>query len=86
MQDAAERGDAERAEVLRDALEARVGGTDEAGERARINVTRAVKLAIRRIGEVESRLGRDLETNLKTGVFCCYAPDPHHPVRWRITP
>jgi hypothetical protein len=86
MQDAAERGDAERAEVLRDALEARVGGTDEAGERARVNVTRAVKLAIRRIGEVESRLGRDLETNLKTGVFCCYAPDPHHPVRWRVTP
>ena len=84
MEDAADRGDTERAESLRDALEARVAGTDDASERARVNVTRAVKLAIRRIAEVEPRLGRDLATNLKTGVFCSYEPDPHHPVRWRV--
>jgi len=27
-------------------------------------------------------LGSDLERGLRTGIFCCYTPDPRLPVRW----
>jgi hypothetical protein len=61
------------------------GAADSAAEeRARLNVTRALRLAIRKIGEVEPLLRRDLEANLKTGRTCRYEPDPQHPVRWLL--
>jgi tetratricopeptide (TPR) repeat protein len=46
-----------------------------ASERARINVQRRVRDAIRRIGEGLPELGRHLSWAVKTGVFCVYAPD-----------
>jgi tetratricopeptide (TPR) repeat protein len=46
-----------------------------AAERARINVQRRVRDAIRRIGERLPELGRHLSWAVKTGVFCVYEPD-----------
>jgi hypothetical protein len=44
-------------------------------ERARINVQRRLRDAIRRIGDPLPELGRFLSWSIKTGVFCVYAPD-----------
>jgi len=43
-------------------------------ERARINVQRRLRDAIRRVGEQNASLGRHLELSVKTGLFCMYAP------------
>jgi hypothetical protein len=65
-----------------------LGGRDRraasAAERARVNVTRALKREIRRIGDEDARLGRELSTTVRTGTFCAYEPDPRHPVTWRV--
>lgn len=45
-----------------------------AAERARINVQRRLRDAIRRIASLEPDLGRHFERSLKTGVFCSYRP------------
>jgi tetratricopeptide (TPR) repeat protein len=52
--------------------ERRAGG---AAERARVNVQRRLRDAIKRISAQEPRLGRRLERSVKTGVFCRYDPD-----------
>jgi len=66
-----------------------LGGRDRraasATERARLNVTRAVRAAVRRIAEADERAGRHLEACLRTGVFCQYRPDPAAPTTWRIS-
>ncbi len=51
-------------------------------ERARLNVTRAIKSALRRIAENQRELGLYLQTTIKTGLYCSYTPDPRLPVRW----
>jgi hypothetical protein len=65
-----------------------LGGRDRraasAAERARVNVTRALKREIRRIGDQDARLGRELSTTVRTGTFCAYEPDPRHPVTWEV--
>jgi len=65
-----------------------LGGRDRkvasAAERARVNVTRALRREIRRIGEEDARLGRELETTVRTGTFCVYEPDPRRPVTWQV--
>lgn len=65
-----------------------LGGRDRkaasAAERARVNVTRAIKTAIERIAEHSSALGKHFETTIRTGTFCSYAPDPRVPVGWRL--
>jgi hypothetical protein len=65
-----------------------LGGRDRraasAAERARVNVTRALKREIRRIADEDARLGRELSTTVRTGTFCAYEPDPRHPVEWRV--
>ena len=45
-------------------------------ERARVNVTRAIRTTIKRITEGHPSLGAYLEQTIKTGTFCCYTPDP----------
>ncbi len=96
--DEAERmGDAARVEAARgerDALEnelARAFGlggrarrAGSAAERARINVTRAIRSALRAIRDGDPELARYLETTLKTGTFCAYEPDPRFPVEWDL--
>jgi tetratricopeptide (TPR) repeat protein len=65
-----------------------LGGRDRRAasnaERARVNVTRAVKGVIRRIAAEDESLGRELETTVHTGYFCRYEPDPRHPVAWQV--
>jgi non-specific serine/threonine protein kinase len=65
-----------------------LGGRDRRAasnaERARVNVTRAVRGAIRRIAAEDASLGRELETTVHTGYFCRYEPDPRHPVTWHV--
>jgi tetratricopeptide (TPR) repeat protein len=65
-----------------------LGGRDRraasASERARVNVTRALKREIRRIGDEHASLGRELATTVRTGTFCAYEPDPRRPVQWRV--
>jgi hypothetical protein len=45
-----------------------------AAERARVNVQRRLRDAIRRIGEQDAELGRHLEWAVRTGTFCSYDP------------
>jgi hypothetical protein len=65
-----------------------LGGRDRrvasASERARVNVTRALRREIRRIADEDARLGRELETTVRTGTFCAYEPDPRQPVAWDV--
>jgi hypothetical protein len=90
--------DVERAARLREELEfigqelARavgLGGRDRkassAAERARVNVTRAIRGAVRAIAEHDARLGHHLERSIRTGVFCAYEPGPAGPDSWRVT-
>jgi len=51
-------------------------------ERARVNVTRAIRTAITRVTEVSPTLGQYLAQTIKTGTFCVYAPPPHVSVTW----
>jgi hypothetical protein len=45
-----------------------------AAERARVNVQRRLRDAVRRIGEHDPALARHLERSLRTGTFCMYDP------------
>jgi hypothetical protein len=64
------------------------GGRDrESGsdaERARVNVTRAIRGAIRRVASYDPRLGAELGAAVRTGAYCVYEPDPRRPRRWRV--
>jgi predicted ATPase len=53
-------------------------------ERARVNVTRAIKTAIRKITESHPALGQHLAHTIKTGTFCAYTPDPHLSLSWQL--
>ncbi len=90
--------DVERASRLREELDfigaelARavgLGGRDRrassAAERARVNVTRAIRGAVKAIAEHDGRLGHHLERSVRTGVFCAYQPGPDGPDSWRVT-
>nr|MBA2539042.1 hypothetical protein [Deltaproteobacteria bacterium] len=53
------------------------GRTRKAGsrvERARVNVQRRIKDAIRRLATEDAALGRYLEATIKTGTFCSFVP------------
>jgi non-specific serine/threonine protein kinase len=97
IEEAEEFNDPERAARAREEMEfiARelssavgLGGRDRRAasnaERARVNVTRAVKGVIRRITAEDESLGRELETTVHTGYFCRYEPDPRRPVTWQV--
>jgi hypothetical protein len=60
------------------------GATSAASERARINVTRAIKAAVRRIAEQEPDLGHLLRGAVRTGASCRYEPDPGIPLTWEV--
>ncbi len=89
-----DRGRSERAreeiEIIGGELASAVGlgGRDRkaasAVERARANVTVAIKLALQKIAESHPSLGHHLSTTIKTGTFCCYVPNPKHPVSWEL--
>ena len=58
------------------------GGSD--AERARVNVTRALRSTVRRIASYDARLGRELDAAIRTGTYCAYEPDPRRTVRWAV--
>jgi hypothetical protein len=64
-----------------------LGGRDRraasAAERARLNVTRAIRAAIARIEQWDRAAGRALDQDVSTGCFCSYAPTSASGVRWR---
>jgi len=65
-----------------------LGGRDRrtgtAGERARLNVTRAIRSAIARVAEHDGALGEHLSTCVHTGRVCVYRPDSRAPVAWAV--
>ena len=48
-----------------------------ASERARVNVTRAIRAALDKISEHDAEAGRFLSRAIRTGTFCCYLPYRH---------
>jgi hypothetical protein len=65
-----------------------LGGRDRraasASERARINITRAIKIALERIAEHNPALATLLTSSIRTGTFCSYAPDSRLPASWQL--
>jgi len=62
-----------------------LGHSHKAGfdaERARLNVTRAVRKVVRKIEAGCPVLGRHLDRAVQTGLFCAYQPDPTFPIEW----
>ena len=49
-------------------------------ERARVNVTKQINAAVKRIYGEHQALGQFLSNTVKTGIFCSYRPD--RPVNW----
>jgi tetratricopeptide (TPR) repeat protein len=97
LEEAERWGDVERAARAREEREmigrelARavgLGGRDRpagsAAERARVNTTRAIRGAIKRIEECDASLGRHLDRAVRTGTFCAYDPAPQDEVTWSM--
>jgi hypothetical protein len=97
LEEAERWGDVERASRAREEREligrelARavgLGGRDRpagtAAERARVNTTRAIRGAIKRIEECDPSLGRHLDRAVRTGTFCAYDPSPQDEVSWAL--
>jgi tetratricopeptide (TPR) repeat protein len=63
-----------------------IGGRDrraaDVAERARLNVTRAIRTAIERIEATHPEVARHLSMRVLTGRFCRYEPRPDDVVRW----
>jgi len=76
-------------QFLADQLAAAVGlggrdrKTGSAAERARVNITRAIRAALARIRAHSPALADHLDATIHTGTFCSYAPDPRAPITWR---
>ena len=66
-----------------------LGGRDRraasASERARINVSRAIKIALERIAEHNPALATLLTGSIRTGTFCSYTPDSRLPASWQLS-
>jgi tetratricopeptide (TPR) repeat protein len=65
-----------------------LGGRDRraasATERARLNVTRALRTAIAGLAEALPDAGRALDRRVRTGLFCVYAPESDDEIRWIV--
>jgi tetratricopeptide (TPR) repeat protein len=78
----------EEMQFLADQLSAAVGlgGRDRTtaapAERARVSITKAVKIALARIRAHSPALAGHLDATIHTGTFCCYTPDPRTPITW----
>jgi hypothetical protein len=63
-----------------------LGGRDRRAaahaERARLNVTRAIRAAIANLARANPALGRHLAATVRTGRYCAYTPDPRVPITW----
>ena len=65
-----------------------LGGRDRraasSAERARLNVTKAIKSVLTKIAQHNDELGRHLSVTIRTGTFCSYKPDPRSPILWKL--
>ena len=63
-----------------------LGGRDRRAashaERARLNVTRAIRAALANLARANPALGRHLAVTVRTGRYCSYTPDPRAPIHW----
>jgi pimeloyl-ACP methyl ester carboxylesterase len=97
LEEARERNQLELVDRLEDEIETLgrelsravgLGGRDRraasASERARINVTCAIKVAIDRIAEHNPALATLLTSSIRTGTFCSYTPDSRLPASWQL--
>jgi tetratricopeptide (TPR) repeat protein len=57
-------------------LRGRGRSDNSVAERARVNVTRTIRTALEKIAKNDAELGIVLSRAIRTGTFCCYAPDP----------
>jgi tetratricopeptide (TPR) repeat protein len=98
LEDLRERGDETRAAKVESEIDflqreiasaVGLGGRDRfagsAAERARLNVTRAIKSALQKISEHHSQLGELLDRSIRTGSFSCYLANPRTKVTWRFS-
>jgi hypothetical protein len=59
------------------------GPADHASlERARLAVTKAIRIALARIQAAHPGLGRHLSATVRRGYSCVYLPDPRTPIAW----
>ena len=63
-------------------LGGRVRRAGSAAERARVNVTRAIKRTLARVAASQPALGAHLARTVKTGTFCSYGRDTSTVVSW----
>jgi tetratricopeptide (TPR) repeat protein len=97
IDDALATGAEERAENLQAELDQLVGQlaaafglggrarrASSAAERARVNVTRALRTATAALGEALPEAGTLLDRRLRTGLYCAYEPDAGDDVRWVV--
>jgi hypothetical protein len=65
-----------------------VGGRNRrassAAEKARLNVTRALRGAIGKLAEALPEPGAVLDRRVRTGLFCSYEPHPDDEVTWTV--
>jgi hypothetical protein len=65
-----------------------LGGRDRraasAAERARLNVTRALRAAIAKVSEALPTAGAVLDRRVRTGSYCVFQPDADDEVRWIV--
>jgi hypothetical protein len=65
-----------------------LGGRDrraaDIAERARVNVTRALKAALQKIADHHPPLEAYLDETIHTGAYCLYLPDLRLPSPWRL--
>lgn len=85
----AEACEAELGELVRQLARAfGMGGRDRraasAAERARLNVTRALRTAIARVADALPGPGAALDRGVRTGLYCAYEPAAGEPVRWIV--
>jgi class 3 adenylate cyclase/tetratricopeptide (TPR) repeat protein len=97
LREAEEWNDLERAAVTQAEIDALaeelsravgLGGRDRkaasVAERARVNATKAIRGAIKKIAEQHPSLGHHLDASVRTGTYCSYEPDPSRPLTWKL--
>jgi len=98
LDEASRCNDLGRAEALRAEMEmvtaqlrsaVGLGGRDRApgsaAERARLTVSKRIRAALKRIGELHPQLGHYLNACVKTGHYCSYTPPPDEVARWILS-
>lgn len=58
--------------------------TGRSAERARVTVRKAIGTALDAIHGADPVVARHLTMHIRTGVRCCYEPDPDAPIDWQL--